>query len=423
MDVTFDEACALLEGALQGAARQVIVDEASHASSFGHALAQLRHSMGSHGWKAGPQRIGLERLVRTYDSRTRREGFHVLHDWDGKADAVTSDTIPVDVLNFLIRERGGEAPDRRALAILLDYYFLHLLALMSLRVWDDGDADRNLDRLDGVLRDLQGANGSGQPFVDNAETLILIATAHYEPDERAFDRLLGRVRTLNAPHRSRVALGHAASMGCHLRFGFEATCGRDTVATRADNVADYPWLCFALSTLMTAYARMADEGDTGPQRDAMAEAMLNGLSADAGAFIGDHPPSSLAASEDERSAFRAGFRRHQAHLLEEWTRCRPSDHAYSPLCFYFNFSHNVLKGTVVDALLRGDPWRFSLNDLLTGVLRDEPPGESKETLALTLMGYARARPDRIGGRLMPAIVYDRQSGRQAFTAAMKKLRT
>ena len=44
-------------------------------------------------------------------------------------------------------------------------------------------------------------------------------------------------------------------MGSHLRFGFEATYGRDTVVMRDDNVADYPWLCFALATLMREYAR------------------------------------------------------------------------------------------------------------------------------------------------------------------------
>ena len=29
---------------------------------------------------------------------------------------------------------------------------------------------------------------------------------------------------------------------------------------RSDNVADYPWLCFALTRLMREYGRMADAG-------------------------------------------------------------------------------------------------------------------------------------------------------------------
>ena len=49
--------------------------------------------------------------------------------------------------------------------------------------------------------------------------------------------------------------------------------------------------------------------------------------------------------------------------------------------------------------------------------------EVKTKLATTLMTYARANPDTIRGRLMPAIVYDPQTGRQAFAAALRQLRT
>src|SRR5262249_36810177 len=160
------------------------------------------------------------------DRSTRQDGFHVLHDWDGKADRVNEDTIPVDVLHYLIDRRGAQAPDARALAILADYYFFHVLTLFSLRLWDEGDADANLDRVSQLLTALQGPDGSGQPFAANAETLILIATSHFELQERGYDKLLARVRLLNDRHRTAIALGHAGSMGCHLRFGFEATYRR-----------------------------------------------------------------------------------------------------------------------------------------------------------------------------------------------------
>ena len=111
------------------------------------ALLRLRDSMRSHAWKAGGRQLNFGRIVKTFDRRTRDDGFHVLNDWDGKADTVNEDIIPVDVLHYLIDTRGGDPVDRLALAILLDYYFFHLLALLSLRIWDDGDADANLDRL------------------------------------------------------------------------------------------------------------------------------------------------------------------------------------------------------------------------------------------------------------------------------------
>jgi hypothetical protein len=208
-------------------------------------------------------------------------------------------------------------------------------------------------------------------------------------------------------------------MGCHLRFGFEATYGRDTVVMRDDNVADYPWLCFALVTAMREYVRLREQGSDDIHRERAVEAILAGLSADPRAFIGQ-APGSLSGAEADRSEFARLFHGYRDDLLHEFERYRPADDAYSPLSFFFNFSHNILKGTIVDALLRGKAWGLSFNDLLTGVPPED--GNAKGELARTLMRYARANPDRIRGRLMPVIVYDPATGREAFTAAMRKMK-
>jgi hypothetical protein len=277
-----------------------------------------------------------------------------------------------------------------------------------------------------LLDDLQGPSGSGQRFAANAETLLLLGTSHFEIDERGYDTLLAKVKTLDRPHQINVALGHAASMGSHLRFGFEATYARDTVIMRNDNVTDYPWLSFSLATLMREYSR--DEGAggpvpsgvEGPDRDAICEAILNGLSPDARAFVRD-APAAPSPYESERAEFCDLFRRHEQALLGEFERFRPSTATYSPLSFFFNFSHNVVKGAVVDALLRGKPSALTLNDMLTGISRGAEEHADKEALATTLMGYARANPHRIRGRLMPVIVYDPAAGRRAFSVTMQKL--
>jgi hypothetical protein len=418
---SFAGACSLLERALEGGARRGIVADVSASKDFRTALLRLRDSMRAHAWAIGGNQINLGRIVKTFDGQTREDGFHALNDWDGVADKVNEDTIPVDVLNYVIEKRGDGPTAPAVLAILLDYYFLHVLSLLSLRVWDEGDADENLDRLDRLLADLQGPGGSRQPFVGNAETLLLIATSHFEIVEQGYGKLLARVRTLNRSHRTNVALGHAASMGSHLRFGFEATYGRDTVNMRNDNAADYPWLCFALVTVMHEYARMRDEGVDGAARDRVVEAMLNGLTPDPRAFIGQ-PPRSLSACDDERIEFAGLFRRYQQDLLAEFEGHRPPADAYSPLSFFFNFSHNVIKGTVIDALLRGEAWEVTFNDLLTSMPRQGPKGETKIELAETLMGHARQSPSRIRGRLMPVIVYDPDAGRRAFVTAMRKMK-
>lgn len=409
-----------METALKGTARQEIVAEASKSKDFRQALAWLRDSMRSNVWKAPANHLPLDRFVARYDSLTRLDGFHALHDWDGKADTVNRDTIAVDVVNFVIDKRGAEPTDRTVLAMALDYYLMYLLALLSLRVWDEGNADDNLDTIDQLLGHLQGPHGSGQRFAANAETLLLIATSHFELQEGAYDRLLDRTRTLNRVHRTALALVHAGSLGGHLRFGFDITYGRDIAAMRDDNGVDYRWLSFALATLMAEYSRMREEGVDGRARAVIVEALLCGLSPDAAAFV-DEPPRCLADCAAERTEFGELFQRHKADLLAEFEAHRPSDRAYSPLAFAFNFSHNILKGIVVDALLWGEPWTLTLNDLLTGVHTEPSAAESKKKLATTLVAYARSSPDTIRGRLMPVIVYDPRAGRQAFSFMMRIL--
>src|SRR5690606_4008426 len=206
---------------------------------------------------------------------------------------------------------------------------------------------------------------------------------------------------------------------CHLRFGFEATYGRDTSLMRNDNVADYPWLCFALATLMDEYDRIRQDA-AGGHRTAIVEAMVNGLSADARAFLGPAPPS-LSAHEADRARFRERFLDDRDALMAAFEAFRPSAGRYSPLSFFFNFSHNVVKGQVVDSLLWSAPWRISLSDLFTGAAMDEPADRSRETLATTLMAYARTNPHKIRGQLMPVIVYDPEAGYRAFRLTLRRL--
>jgi hypothetical protein len=417
----FHDATALLREALDGPARRDIAAALADAPTLGVALQRLREGFRANVFNIAGRRVSLERVVNAMDRATQQEGFHVLHDWDGTSDRVNENSIPIDVLDYIAGLQADTPPERAVIAILLDYYFVHLLELCSLRIWDEGDPDTNLDRVAELLALLQSAEGSNQRFADDAETLILIATSHFELHERGYALLLERVRTLGGAHQAAIAISHASSIGSHLRFGFEATYARDTIVMRDDNVADYPWLCYALEVVMREYERRAgDEDDLG--RDRVVEALLNGLSADARAFVGE-APASLAGSAAERTAFMNRFAAHRAELLVEFERFRPSEQHYSPLSFFFNFAHNVRKGTIVDALLRAEPWSISFNDLLTGLPRGDERNIQRELLANTLMTYARLNPDRIRGRLMPVIVYDPQAGRQAFGTTMRRLRT
>jgi hypothetical protein len=423
--IPFDQFCDGLERLLVGGARRAIVEECGAATDLGRALARLREPLRDNRWRPGGQLIDLADAVEHHDQRTRQEGFHVLHDWDGKAVRFNETTIPLDVLDFVARQKGSAEPDLETIGVVLDYHLFHLLTLLSLRVWDTDDANDALDRLQDLLDALQGADGSEHQFCTDAETLLLIATAKYEPIEEGYDLLLERTRTLDAAHRMRVALGHASSMGCHLRFGFEAQYARDTVNMRNDNVADYPWLCFAVATVMEEYDRRRGGGAAaadGPSEARLLEALLNGLSGDARALIGEQPPTSLTPHGQERRLLYERFQAHRSTLLGAFDAYRPTDAAYSPLALFFNFSHNVVKGAAVDAMLWGEPWNVSFDGLLTALPPDDPTDEDKRLLAATLTAYARSAPDRIRGRLMPVIVYDPATGRQAFSVTLQRLR-
>ena len=411
----FEDACTLLETALADGERRRVLDGLIAGLSPARALARVRDSLRTSHREAGGPYAPLDSLVAQLDARTRCDGFHVLHDWDGAADRVNPQTIAVDVASFAADRRGDEPGHAAAAAVLLDYHYVSLLGLLSLRAWDEGDADANLDRLDRLLALLQGDGGSGHRFASRAATLLLIATAHYEPSEDGYGALLEKVRTLDRRHRIEVAVDHAVSMGCHLRFGFEASYGRDVGVMRADNAADYPWLHFSIETLLDAYV---------PGDEVIAEALINGLCPD---------PSSVLARADLMERFRPA----RAALVDVFGRFRPDERAYSPMAFFFNFSHNVVKGLVVDAVLRARPWSVTLNDLLTnlppegGSHADAAPGAHGEVAsgvsrkiaaATTLMDYARRNPARIRGRLTPVIVYDPATGRQLFGAAMRRLR-
>ena len=419
--MTFDSACSLVESALTGRVRRDVVEAAAAAPDARTALSRVRDQMRSHRWVAGSTRIALDALVGNYDARTRRDGLHVLNDWDGKADHVNPDPIAVDVATFLVDRSPAERADPRTLAILVDYYFLYLLALLVVRVWDDDDADANFDRVGGLLGRLQGPDGSGERFISDVETLLLIAGSHYERHEQGYDALLARVRGLGAPRRRRIAMTHAASLGSHLRFGIEATYNRDIGAMRDDNGVDYTWLAFSLATLLDAWREARGAGDTNAEAG-IAEAIANGLSADADAFLSGRTPSVLAASDVERRAVREGVGADVSALSEAFAPVRPIDGVYSAIALFFNFSHNVLKGAVVDATLWGDPRDLSLNDLLTGLPRDPATDRRKLRLLDTLMEFAKTNPDRIHGRLMPVIVYDVVAGRRAFGALTRAIR-
>src|SRR5262249_19792396 len=139
--------------------------------------------------------------------------------------------------------------------------------------------------------------------------------------------------------------------------------------------------------------------------DVLCEAILNGLSSDPEFFI-DTRPARPSSCEADGTAIRDRLMGNKVDLFETFEQYRPSESNYSSFFLFFNFSHNLLKGMVIDVLLWGETCPLMLNDLLSGVCGEISPSAARITLARALMGYARLNPHRIRGRLMPVIVYD-----------------
>jgi hypothetical protein len=291
-----------------------------------------------------------------------------------------------------------------------------------MRAWDEGDANRNLDRITNLLKELQGPMGSGQQLVEGAATLIFIATSNFQPDESAYPRLLEKVWTLDAGHRLAVARIGGPMLGTHLRWALTAIYERDLVRMREDNAIDYPWLFFSGMTLLREYARLREAGANGDERARVTDPLLNALSADPWVFVGPPPPS-LERYREEYAELGDLFSRHGDALLADLEARTPTAEAYSPISLQFNFPHNALVGVVVLALLATMPLP---NLPLDALLREPPRGgqleRDPEMLARAVTGYAAAHPERRGDRRVLIVAYNPPLGLRSHTWTMSALK-
>jgi hypothetical protein len=410
-EVTYAAALDLFEQTLAGDARGRILDALETKGDLTHALARLRAAMRAHVFPTGGAPLDFARIVSTFDRATRAEGFHVLESWDYRAHRFSTDTVPVLMLERCAAADVPAVRRRQALAVLLDQYFLSVLGLLSVRAWDTGDANGNLARVSALVALLNGAAGSGQRWVDDAETLLLLAISHYHPREAAYDGLLERVRRLDDEHALRLATACAATLGGHLRWGHRFMYQRDISRMRADNVVDYPWLQFSLATLARAYA-----GASGaPGRARLSEALLNGLSADPWAFTG-RVPAMLSSVATEHEALRTILHEHRAGLAEDFARHRPAPGAFTPLGVLCNFLCNAIVAMAAVGVV-GDDDHPSLNELFTAHRDDAGKASAAQAYARTLMAYATANGGRPDGAAL--IVYDPYEAQTALNTTLR----
>jgi hypothetical protein len=417
VELTFEDACVALETALDGPTRRTILEATDRTRGFNGALVRLRGAMQSHTFPTAAAALALDRVVRHLDTRTRAEGFHVLQAWDYRAHRFVDHIVPVLMLDRFANTLSRPIDENDALATLLDHYFLWILALLAVRAWDEGDANANLDRVTRLAGLLNGPNGSGHAFAEDGELLLLLAISQYHPKEPAYDLLLDRVRSLDDAHRRRAALVVAPTFGSHLRWGFRFMYRRDSTRMRDDNIVDYPWLLFAVETLVDAYDRMRDHPETGAQRDVVTEGLINALSADPQFFL-DEAPDVLRAHEASHTHAHEQLIAHRLDLVGELERHRPDPARYSPLGFEANFLNNAVVAMVETVAGVAEP-HPSLSDLFTSCPTDATR-PSPLAFARRLTRFAGVTAGMVGGHAL--VVYDHFDGLARFDAALDVLR-
>ena len=415
--LTFADAIELATALMRGGARRSAVD----ALVADGGLPALRRAMQTHSFPGAGGPVSLRRVVDSLDARTRREGLHVLHGWDFTRHRRPDDIAPVLLLDYC--ERVGVSSDRQpaAVAALLDEYCTAILALLTVRAWDDGDANANLDAIDALVRDVNGPDGSGHRVVDDAGTLLILAVAYYHPEESAYDAQVAKVWTLGPAQALRVALPGASVLASHLRWGLRFMYRSDVGRMRDDNVVDYPWVLFSLLTIATAVERSVLAGESASSRAPLVAGLLDGLTADSRAFLGK-APAFLAHLAPQHAELRAILLRQRALLLAEWAAFAPERGSFSPLSVGCNFLSNAAVAAAVGAATEGIE-----HPTLNALMRDPRAGTGAESaeaelFARRLMEFSTANAGRLGAGGAPLIVYDPLDGMHHYNDVVRVLR-
>ncbi len=416
--ITYEGACDLIEDALRNRTRTRILDEVQARDDFADAWRALRGAFRSHTFSVGSgEALRLQRIVQSFDTRARRAGLHVLESWDYTEQRFAAEITPVLMFDRCTVHDLPADRQRHAMAVLLDHYFMSVLGLVAARAWDEGDPNVNLTRAAELLSALHGPDGSGCRFVDDVETLLLTCVSHYHPEEHAYSTLVASFDALDEAHRRRMALACAAVLGGHLRWGLQFMYRRDIGLMRDDNVVDYPFVVFALVTLLREYSAMQSAGTADDDRSRIVEGILSALSADPLFAVG-RTPAWLADRRDDHVIARDMLLGHRGAVLEDIRRHQPSTHTYSPLGFDANFLCNTVVAMVATELREPGP-HPSLNVLFTRHVPSEVGLDGAERHARALMRYALG--NRVAASQAPLITYDPYSAAHSYNMTVAAL--
>jgi hypothetical protein len=280
---------------------------------------------------------------------------------------------------------------------------------LSLRIWDEG-WDAASERLREVQRLLDALNtAAAGPLVRDARWLIQTAqgplTRHLKPYFTMADRIAGLFTESDRVeiHRAGVLLagGHMRSQLRHRsdQTGWAADDPQLLAMTHLSNSMDMALLVRDLIPLLEAYSEAcAQDHDDDARRLALADAILQGLSADPELLL--RRPDLLAPMtmiedlvvEQDVKAKRYGelIAQTAGSLKNDATLFDPSQTAYSPLGIVYGFCADILSNMALNTLGFSAPAGLSLEDMFSS----REGLEQKRDLAQAWQGLPRAEGER-----------------------------
>ena len=334
---------------------------------------------------------GLSRLKRELEASHLADGFEPIA-LEGSSHDFDPVQLIVRAYQHWERHRWPGRNVRLPYAgRLYSVYILRQLELLSLRIWDEGNEAAG-HRLQEIQRLLDGLNGASMAdgLVRDARWLIQTAqgalTRQLEPYFRTADRISA---SFAHAHRLEIHKAGAVLASGHLRSQLRhraAETGRPVddpevlATTRNSNSMDAALLVRDLVPLLEAY------GTAGHDRLDLADAILQGVSADPGLFLtrldllapctmietlfvqaGDGGRPRYTSMGDAHrhllESYGALIGRHAASLQEDALGLDPRHHVYSPLGLVSGFCADMLSNIALDTLLGQPSISLSLEDM------------------------------------------------------------
>ena len=289
---------------------------------------------------------------------------------------------------------------------LFNLYVIRCLALLIMRMWDEGPtgAGDRLSQVQGVLDQLWRTTPANHPvFVRDARWLIPVAQSP-TTDELAgyFEIAQQIVETLSEPDRIEIHKAGVRMAGGHLRSqlrhvstqkGVSLDDNNLVLSTRRSNALDLALLVQGLVPLLEEYERATQTGE-GQSRLDLADAICQGISPDPELFLNrldllgpytmieylfittDQEGQVVYTPMGQRHVqlikeYEGRIRRLSKALLNDCGHFKPVAGNYSPYGVLYGYSSNLIEHMAFKTLQAERPPDFSLEDVFSSGQADK----------------------------------------------------